>query len=157
MVKQKRKKSEKDINKKGDTRKFLYLTLFLTILILGFLIYLFVPRPVLIQEKVIYTPQTTTTFSFVSEEEQKKDICNPCFSYFKYHSYVNGSLVLKNGPQKIQITGVNKGTFIWKETFEADDNIIITKLPVEGSVEVLIKYKIKGSEDIFIDKGMINN
>ncbi|MCD6371122.1 MAG: hypothetical protein J7L39_00195 [Candidatus Aenigmarchaeota archaeon] len=36
--------------------------------------------------------------------------CSPCFSYFAFVDYGDGTLILTNGPRTINITSVSQGT-----------------------------------------------
>jgi hypothetical protein len=99
---------------------------------------------------------STTTVGGIIPEEEKDLVCNPCFSYFQYSGYLDGSLTLKNGDTRIEVTGVNGGRFIGKTVFDPGESLGITGIPTDAKTDVQIKYRFENTEVVLVDNATIN-
>jgi hypothetical protein len=76
--------------------------------------------------------------------------CNPCFSTFLYVDYSAGTLVIKNGPQDINLTSVSSTpagatSTQLNQLISSGQTITITGIPTTGDVQVTITYTVIAS------------
>ena len=106
--------------------------------------------------------------------------CSPCFSYFAFVDYADGTLKIRNGPRNIGFTTdnvtLNPSTlpvladldadtlyecFLFNGTHEDEcssgNDITISNLTVSGDVTVTIDYQDVGSALWHSDTGTIHN
>ena len=85
--------------------------------------------------------------------------CSPCFSSFAFVDYSGGTLLIRNGPQEIGVTGLTggNGTGVVGEVFPPGADIQITGISTSGDVEVTITYNVTGGLGGHIDTATIHN
>jgi hypothetical protein len=82
--------------------------------------------------------------------------CSPCFSSFTFVDYSNGSLFLRNGPQEIIIDDVSGGQMPAVTNYGPGDDIIISGIPTQTEVEIIISYTVLPSGSFRTDTGIIH-
>ncbi len=82
--------------------------------------------------------------------------CSPCFSYFAFVDYANGTLLIRNGAQAIESISVTGGT---PDVATADpgDDITITGVSTSGDVDITITYTVTDSGLQHTDTATIHN
>lgn len=83
--------------------------------------------------------------------------CSPCFSYFAFVDYADGTLALKNGPQEIYILSVSGGTAPATDLYAAGKDITISGISTTGDVDVTITYNWTTSGLNHTDSAIIHN
>jgi uncharacterized protein (UPF0333 family) len=83
--------------------------------------------------------------------------CSPCFSYFAFVDYAGGTMVLRNGPQEINITTVTGGTIPATTSYTAGKTITISGISTTGDVDVTITYTVTTSGLSHTDTATIHN
>lgn len=69
--------------------------------------------------------------------------CRPCFTYFSFMDYYEGTLVLRNGAERVNIEGVTGGEA--SGMYEPGQEIRVTGIATSGDVEVVITYRVARS------------
>jgi len=67
--------------------------------------------------------------------------CSPCFSYFVFRDYSDGTLLLKNGYESIVNVTVTTGS-ISATSFNPSDEITITGIGTIGDQDITISYDV---------------
>jgi len=82
--------------------------------------------------------------------------CSPCFSYFAFVDYADGTLMVRNGAQIIDSINVTGGT---PDVTAADpgDDITITSVSTTGDVDITITYDVTDSGLEHTDTATIHN
>jgi hypothetical protein len=70
--------------------------------------------------------------------------CNPCFSYFVFRDYSDGSLIIANGNTEIELIGVEGANSYEKRTYFQGETFEIGGIPTEGEVDIYITYEVEG-------------
>ena len=85
--------------------------------------------------------------------------CSPCFSNFAFVDYSGGTLLIRNGPQEIGITGLTggSGSGVVGEVFAPGQDIQITGISTSGDVDLTITYNVTGGLGGHIDTATIHN
>jgi len=83
--------------------------------------------------------------------------CSPCFNYFAYVDYAAGTLILRNGPQEINITGVTGGNLPATTQYTAGKQITIDGISTTGDVDLTITYTVVASGLSHTDTATIHN
>ena len=83
--------------------------------------------------------------------------CSPCFSYFAFVDYADGTLALKNGPQDIYVKSVTGGTAPATDHYAAGKDITITGVSTAGDVDITITYNWTTSGLDHNDSATIHN
>jgi len=83
--------------------------------------------------------------------------CSPCFSYFAYVDYAGGTVVLRNGPQEIDITNVVGGNMPSPTAYTAGQQVTIDGISTTGEVSVTINYTVVASGLSHTDSATIHN
>jgi len=81
--------------------------------------------------------------------------CSPCFSYFAFVDYADGTLVMRNGPQDISINSVTGGTLTG--TFTPGEQMTMTGISTSGDVSLTINYTVTRSGLDHTDTATIHN
>ena len=147
--KKKKTKSKKKAKFKFDSLHYVLITVVCVLLA-----YIFLPME---QRQAEIVTTTTAPKGFETEQPEEKEICDPCFEYFEYSGYLDGTLTIKNGDERIEVTGISGGRMIGKTIFDPAESLGISNIPREGQQEVSIKYKIDGSDLEIIDSATVNN
>ena len=87
--------------------------------------------------------------------------CSPCFSYFAFVDYSKDTqtLVIKNGPNEVNITNVNVGTLRGgvPQVFPPGSTITIDSIGTSPTVDVRITYTVTASGLSHTDSATIHN
>ncbi len=83
--------------------------------------------------------------------------CSPCFSYFAFVDYADGTMVLRNGPQEIDIVGVAGGNTPATTSYTAGRQVTIDGISTTGDIDVTITYTVVASGLNHTDSATIHN
>ena len=83
--------------------------------------------------------------------------CSPCFSYFAFVDYADGTLLIRNGAQEINITSVTGGDLAGGPVFDPADDIRIENISTTGDVPITITYIVTASGLQHTDTATIHN
>ena len=82
--------------------------------------------------------------------------CSPCFSYFAFVDYADGTLLIRNGAQVIDTISASTGTSD-VTTADPGDDITITGLSTTGDVDITVTYNVTDSGLQHTDTATIHN
>ncbi|MHA1867361.1 MAG: hypothetical protein ACTSVB_02005 [Candidatus Heimdallarchaeaceae archaeon] len=82
--------------------------------------------------------------------------CSPCFSYFAFVDYADGTIMIRNGAQAIDTISVNTGS-ITPTTADPGDDLTITGISTTGDVDITITYNVTDSGLQHTDTATIHN
>ena len=83
--------------------------------------------------------------------------CSPCFSYFAFVDYAGGTMVLRNGPQEIDIVSVAGGNTPATTAYTAGRQVTIDGISTTGDVDLTITYTVVASGLNHTDSATIHN
>ena len=83
--------------------------------------------------------------------------CSPCFSKFAYVDYVAGTLIMRNGPQEINITGITGANMPTTTVYESGKQITLDGISTSGDVDITIDYTVVASGLSHSDAATIHN
>ncbi len=85
--------------------------------------------------------------------------CSPCFSYFAFRDYQDGTLLIVNGPEEINITAVTGATAPTapNNNFKTGKQVTLTGVSTSGDVDITITYDVIGGLTGHTDTATIHN
>lgn len=83
--------------------------------------------------------------------------CGPCFGYFAFQGYSDGTIVMKNGPRAINITGITGATVPATTEYAAGKEIRLTGVSTTGDVDITINYNDTSVDLAYTDTATIHN
>lgn len=82
--------------------------------------------------------------------------CSPCFSYFIFKDYADGTLLLDNGFKSIDNVVVTGGSIL-VTSFSPNEEITITNIGTIGERDITISYDVVGGLSGHQDSAIIHN
>lgn len=92
--------------------------------------------------------------------------CSPCFSYFAYVDYADGTLKVTNGPNAMYITNIT-GLGVWNYTaypagnsvtaYSPGDSMTISNISTTGNQQITVTYVVNASSLSHTDTATIHN